>query len=196
MVSDEMLDDDVYLGRVHQAWALELPTSDTGDNSIRPGVDRNHGNPTQKIWSAMAQIEAHHPAGTPVGWLMATLQIPNSVWKDGHEYVSQAGFVGYPLASPDSLHLVVGLWSWGAGLREHEEDRPICKRATMTTTVSSGSLTHLYSEGGGWTAHRSGDSAAPSTQEDESLHTLGHHGISHRSMTDNFLIHKIHTSLL
>ena len=57
----------------------------------------------------MAQIEAHHPAGTHVGRIMATLQIPNSVRKEGHEYVPQACFAGNPLLSPDSQHPVFGI---------------------------------------------------------------------------------------
>ena len=59
--------------------------------------------------SKMAQIKAHYPAGTQVGWLMATLPVPNSVRKEVLEYVPKAGFAGYPLSSPDSQHQVVGL---------------------------------------------------------------------------------------
>ena len=54
----------------------------------------------ENIWSTMAQIKAHHPACTLVGWIMATLQIPNSVRKEGYEYVPQQvlpGILYYPL---------------------------------------------------------------------------------------------------
>ena len=177
-----------FILAVHQAWAVELPHSIPCDNSTHPGVQRNYGYSAQKIRSTMAQIETRRPAGTHVGWLMATLSVANSVRKEGLEYIPQACFAGYPLASPDSQHRVDGLWGWGAGLGGYEEDTPICKSATTTTTPNSGSLTHLHSEGRGCTRLRSGDSAAPSTQEDESLRARGHHTDSPRSMTDKSLI--------
>ena len=109
MVSDEMLDDDIYQGTVHPAWALELPPSVQCDNSTPSGLPSNHGYLAQKIQSSIAQIETNRPAGTHVGWLMATLPVPNSVRKEGLEYHPQACFAAYPLSSPDSQHQVIGL---------------------------------------------------------------------------------------
>ena len=117
----------------------------------------------------MGQTQAHRPDGASVGWVMATLPMPNSVREEGLGYAPQTRGAGYPFSSAESKDQVAGVWDRAKGLGQLEEDAQLCKSATTATTPTSGSLAHLHSEGGGWTALRSGDSAAPSTPEDEIL---------------------------
>ena len=143
--SDALLDVHIHVGGVHPARALQLSLNLPCMNTTHPGLQLTQHSSTQTLPSSKGQTQAHCPDGAFVGWVMATLPMPNSVREEGLGYGSQTPDAGYPFSSAESKDQVVGVWDRAKGLGQHEEDDQICKSATTTTASTSGSLTHLHS---------------------------------------------------